>query len=246
MTWRLFLRLCLWGGLLLGGLVGPAGAKVDVATRLLDKSLADHGVPGWIEIPDAGVANSGEVSLGLRRTEASMNLSLLGLLEGGIYFDAGLLAQSFETYQNLSSWDRVRANVPSFSADVFRGQAKLKLLDQDWAGLGLAAGIEEQDPYVVAEKYFVELSRVTVVAGWGRGRFNQGFGGFSKAIMPGAEVIFEFDGTGINTGLKMLLARNLVLAIAIQDVNTLGEIKSLGDVIGNHFLFGITYVERAW
>jgi hypothetical protein len=232
--------------LLAAGMAVPARAKVDLATRLLEKNLSLHGSTGWVKVPNAGVAGSGEVCFGLRRAEASVNLSVFGLLEGGIHFEADRLGSRFEQYKNLSSWDRVRSNVPAFAAETFQGQAKLKLLDQDWAEVGLALGVEEQDPYVVAQRFFPNLSKVTVLAGWGRGRFAQGFGGLSKTITPGAEFMFEFDGRGVNAGLKMLLAHNLVLAIAIQDFNTIGEVRSLGEVIGTHFLFGITYVERAW
>ncbi len=238
-----------WGlgcGLLAVAAAAPAWAKVDVATRLLEKTLAYHGTTGWIQVPNAGIAGSGEVVFGLRQAEASASLSVFGLLEGGIHFEADQLGERFEQYKDLSSWERARENVPAFAAETFRGQAKLKLLDQDWAEVGLAIGIDEQDPYVVAQRFFPDLSKVTVLAGWGRGRFAQGFGGLSKTLMPGAEFMFEVDGHGVNAGLKMLLSRNLALAIAIRDLNTIGEVNSLGEVIGAHFLFGISYVERAW
>jgi hypothetical protein len=232
--------------LLAAGIAVPAWAKIDQATRLLEKSLSLHGSTGWILVPNAAVAESGEVVFGLHRSEASVNLDLFGVFEGGIHFDAAQLGSSFEAHKNLSGWEMVRTNVPAFAAETFQGQAKLKVLDQDWAELGLALGAEGQFPYVVAQRYFANFSKVTLLAGWGGGRFAKGFGGLSKDIMPGAAVMFEFDGQGVNAGLKMLLAHNLTLAIAIQDFNTIGEVESLGEVIGMHFLFGITYVERAW
>lgn len=243
---RLGICLSLGGIIWAAATAGPAWAKVDKATRLLEKTLAYHGTTGWIQVPNAGIAESGEMVVGLRQADASASLSVFGILEGGIHFQGDQLSERFEQYKNLSSWERTRNNVPAFAAETFRGQAKLKILDQDWAEVGLAIGIDEQDPYVVAQRYFPDLSRVTVLAGWGRGRFAQGFGGLSKSIMPGAEFMFEFDGRGVNTGLKMLLSRNLALAIAIRDINTIGEVSSLGEVIGAHFLFGISYVERVW
>jgi len=229
-----------------GGLAGHAWAKVDTATRLLERSSSLHGPTGWINIPTAAVSGSGELTAAIHRGEAKVNLSLLGILEGGIYFQADRLGTRFEEYRNLSSWDLVKENVPAFVEEAFRGQVKLKLADQDWAGLGLAAGLEEQDYYVVAQRYLPGLSKVTLVAGWGTGRFAKGFGGLSKAIVPGADFIFEYDGEGINAGVRMLLAHNLVLTLAIKDMNTIGEVRNLGEVIGNHLLFGITFVEKAW
>jgi hypothetical protein len=110
--------------------------------------------------------------------------------------------------------------------------------------VSVAGGIERQDAYGVVQHYFGGTSRFTVLAGWGQGRFSKGFGGLSKAIMPGAEIILEYDGTGMNAGARMLLAQNVIFNLAIQNMNTIGEVQNLGEVIGLHLLFGITYVER--
>lgn len=240
------IRLVLSVGLLAGVPAARAWAKPDTATRLLQRASSLHGPTGWINIPSADVSASGDITAGIHRGEAKINLSLLGFFEGGIYFEADRLGHRFEQYRNLSSWDLCRDNLPAFVKESFRGQAKLRVLDPDWFGVGLAAGLEEQNRYVVAERYFPELSRVTVVAGWGTGRFAKGFGGLSKAIIPGSEFVLEYDGEGVNAGVRMLLSRNLILCLAIKDMNTIGEVQNLGEVIGQHFLFGITFVEKAW
>lgn len=246
MAWKTLIRAGLAFVWLACGITGQARAKVDTATRLLERSSSLHGPTGWINIPSADVCGSGELSAAIHRAEAKANLSLWGVLEAGIEFEADKLGDRFEKYRNLSSWDRIAENVPAFAGETFRGQAKIKLLDQDWAGIGLAAGIEEQNLYVAAQRFFPGLSKVTLVAGWGTGRFAKGFGGLSKAIVPGAEFMFEYDGSGFNAGVRMLLARNLVFSLAIQDMNTIGEVKNLGEVIGEHLLFGITFVDKAW
>jgi hypothetical protein len=225
---------------------GSAWAKIDEATRFLERAASLNGPTGWINLPDAAVPESGELAAGIHRGDAKLNLGLLGFLEAGVFFRADLLGTRFERYRDLSSWDRAKENLPAFFREAFVGQAKVKLLDQDWAGIGLAAGLEERNAYVVAQRYFSGLSRVTVLVGWGNGRFMNGFGGLSKSILPGAEVQLEYDGTGMNAGLRMLLARNLILNLALQNLNTVGEVKNLGEVIGEHLLFGITYVERLW
>jgi len=226
--------------------MGQAWAKVDTATRLLERSSSLHGPTGWINIPSANICDSGDLSAAIHRAEAKINLSLWGVIEGGLNFEADQLGARFEKYQNFSSWERLQTNVRAFAEETFRGQAKVKLLDQDWAGLGLAAGLEGQDRYLVVQHHFAGLSKVTMVAGWGTGRFANGFGGLSKAIMPGAEVMFEYDGDGFNAGVRMLLAKHLVFSLAIQNMNNIGEVNNLGEVIGQHLLFGITFVERIW
>jgi hypothetical protein len=241
-----WIRIGLGACLLLGCMPPPAAAKVDSATRLLEKGCSLLGPTGWINLPTADVPASGDISAAIHRGEAKVNISLFGLLEGGIYFEADKLGMRFEKYRNLSSWELIKANVPAFLEEAFRGQAKLKLADQDWLGLGLAAGCEQENLYGVAERYFPELAKVTVVAGWGTGRFGKGFGGLSKAVAPGSEFILEYDGTGVNAGVRLLLARNLVFSLAILDLNSIGEVQNLGEVIGNHLLFGITFVERTW
>ncbi len=221
-------------------------AKIDEATRFLERSTSLHGPTGWINIPSADVAGNGELTAGIHRGDAKLNVGLLGILEAGIFFEADQLGTRFNNYRDLSSWERIKTNLPAFARDAFLGQAKVKLLDQDWAGVSLAGGVEAENRYLVVERYFAGLSRVTVLAGWGTGRFANGFGGLSKNIMPGAEIQLEYDGLGMSAGFRMLLAENLILNLALQDLNTIGEVQNLGQVIGQHLLFGITYVDHLW
>lgn len=220
--------------------------KVDQATRYLEQSTSLVGPTGWINIPSAAVPNSGQLSAGIHLNKAKLNFGLWGVLEGGFFFDADRLGANFEPYRNLSNWDLAEENIPAFIRDAFRGQGKLKVLDQDWGGVGLAVGLEEQDAYVVAQRYFAGLSRVTVVAGWGEGRFSQGFAGLGKTLFPGAELLFEYDGRGINVGMRLLLAPNLILTYAGRNLDTIGEVQNLGQVISQHLSFGLTYVEQLW
>lgn len=243
------LRRVGWGFLVLSlGLLGAstpsAWAKMDEATALLERACSLQGSTGWINVPSAGVPGFYDLSAAIHRGEAKINLGLLDIFEGGIYFPADKLGQRFDQYHNLSSWERVENQVPAFIKGSFYGQGKIKFLDQDWAGISAAVGQERLDYYGVVQRYFGGTSRFTLLAGWGRGRFVKGFGGLSKAIMPGAEVILEYDGTGMNAGVRMLLAQNVVFNLGIQNLNTIGEVQNLGEVIGVHLLFGITYVER--
>jgi hypothetical protein len=230
-------------GLLLIG-SAHAWAKVDEATQLLERACSLQGSTGWINLPSADITAHNHVSASIHRGDAKVNFGLLDIVEGGIYFPADQLGTRSEPYRNLSSWERIQTQIPEFVKETFSGQAKLKALDQDWAGLSLAGGIERRDYYVVAQRYFGGVSKVTLLGGWGTGRFTNGFGGLSKTIMPGAEIIFEYDGTGMNAGVRMLLAQNVVFNLAIQNLNTIGEVQNLGEVIGLHLLFGITYVEK--
>lgn len=237
------LVLAAWPGLLAGA---PVWAKVAESTRLLERSASLRGSTGWMNIPAAAVPTSGELALSIHRADASVNAGFLDILEVGAFFKVDQLGTNFAQYRDLSSWDRVQDNVPAFFRESFKGQAKLKLLDQDWAGVGLAAGLEEQDAYVVVQRYLPGLSRVTLVGGWGQGRFRKGFGGLNKTIQPGSELMFEYDGEGVNAGLRVLLAQHVIFTLAMQNLNTIGEVQNLGEVIGDHFMFGITYVERLW
>jgi|GEM_PF-4200351 len=241
-----FCRTLITGILLTVCLLGTAWAKVDRATRYLERSVSLRGPTGWINIPSASIAESGKLSAGIHNGEAKLNIGLLDMLEGGVYFEADRLGARFEPYRDLSSMDRAKDHLSSFVKEAFTGQAKLKLLDQDWGFVSLAAGLEDKDYYVVAQRYFPNLSRVTLLAGWGNGRFEKGFVGLSKTIFSGAEIMFEHDGEGVNIGLRMLLAPNLIMNLAGKDLTTIGEVENLGEVIGQHLFFGITYVERVW
>ncbi len=221
-----------------------SAAKLDEGTRLLEKSCSLHGLTGWINLPSASVPGENHLSAAIHRGDVKLNVGLWNFLEAGVYVEVDQLGARSEKYRYLSSWEKVQSQVPEFVKENFFGQAKLKLLDQDWAGVSLAGGIERQDTFVVAQRYFGGTSRVTLLGGWGTGRFAKGFGGLSKTIMPGAELTFEYDGQGMNTGIRMLLAQNVVFNLAIQDMNTVGEVQNLGEVIGKHLLFGITYLER--
>jgi hypothetical protein len=222
----------------------PAWAKMDEATALLERACSLQGSTGWINVPSAGVPGYYDLSAAIHRGDAKINLGLWNIFEGGIYFPADKLGQNFDQYRDLSSWERVENQMPAFVKESFYGQGKVKVLDQDWAGISAAGGIEHQDVYGVVQRYVGGTSRFTVLAGWGNGRFTKGFGGISKAIMPGAEIILEYDGMGMNAGVRMLLAQNVIFNLAIQDMNSIGEVQNLGEVIGLHLLFGITYVER--
>jgi len=226
---------------------GPAvWGKVDQATRYLERSTSLNGPSGWINIPAAAVPGSGRLSAGIHLSRAKINIGIFDVIECGIFFDADRLGERFEPYRNLSRWDLVKKNVPAFIREAFRGHAKLKLLDQDWGIVSLAGGIEEQNYYIVIQRFMPGLSKVTLLAGWGTGRFEKGFLGLSKTIFSGAEVMFEFDGQGINIGLRMLLAPHLILNLAGRNLDSVGEVQNLGEVIGDHLMFGITYVERIW
>ncbi|MEW6516585.1 MAG: hypothetical protein AB1439_06770 [candidate division FCPU426 bacterium] len=236
-----------WGIILLISIaVESAWGKVDQATRYLERSASLTGPTGWINIPSASVPGSGQLSAGIHLNKAKVNFGLWEVLEGGFFFDADRLGEQFEPYRNLSRWDLAEKNVPGFIREAFRGQGKIKLIDQDWGGVSLAAGVEEQDGYVVMQRFFPGLSRVSMVAGWGEGRFSQGFAGLGKTLFPGAELLFEYDGRGINMGMRLLLAPNLIMTYAGRNLDTVGEVKNLGQVISQHLSFGITYVEQLW
>ncbi|MCD4813343.1 hypothetical protein K8S19_06590 [bacterium] len=226
--------------------VSQAWAKVDLATRYLERGTSLAGPTGWVNIPSASVPGSGNLSAGIHLNRAKINIGLFDFIEAGLFFNADELAAAFEPYRNLSRWDLVEKNVPAFLKDAFRGQAKLKLLDQDWAAIGLAVGVEEQDYYCTVQRFFTGLSNVTLLVGWGTGRFEKGYFGLGKTLFPGSEMIFEYDATGINIGIRMLLASNLVLSIAGRNLDTIGEVQNLGEVISDHLIFGITYVEKLW
>jgi hypothetical protein len=240
-------RTAVWGLILLICLGVKSGwGKVDRATRYLELSTSLVGPTGWINIPSTSVPGSGQLSAGIHANKAKVNIGLFGVLEGGFFFDGSLLGQQFEPYRNLSSWQHVERNIPGFIRDAFRGQGKVKFLDQDWAGVSMAAGLEGEDAYVVVQRFSPDLSRVNIVAGWGEGRFSRGFGGLAKSLFPGAELMFEFDGYGVNLGMRLLLAPNLILTFAGRSLDTIGEVNNLGLVISKHLLFGITYVEQLW
>ncbi len=228
------------------GICNSAWGEIEKSTRYLNRSASLLGPTGWINIPSAEVAEAGHFNAALHRGEAKLNLGMLDIVEGGIYFRADLLGDQFRPYRNLSSWKHVEENIPAFLRDAFRGQGKIKILDQNWAGISLAGGIEGDNTYLVIQRYISGLSRMMLLAGWGTGRFEKGFGGLSKTLFPGAELIFEVDGIGINVGLRMLLASNLILDLAVQNINAIGEVQNLGKIIGDHFLFGVTYVEELW
>jgi hypothetical protein len=223
-----------------------AKGEVDQATRYLERSASLNGPVGWINIPSAAIPGNGEMSAGIHLSRAKINVGIFGLIETGLFFEADQLGKKFEPHQNLSTWELAEDNFTAFVRDAFRGHAKVKVLDQDWGLVGLAGGIEEQDYYVVIQRFMPELSRVTFLAGWGTGRFEKGFFGLAKSVFSGAEVMFEYDGIGINIGLRLLLAPNLIMSMAGSNLDTVGEVQNLGEVISDHLIFGITYVEPLW
>lgn len=243
---RFFFRMYSLGIILLLTIAGPAGAEIDEATRYLEKSSSLIGPTGWINIPAAAMPDAGYLSAGIHSNYAKVAFGLWDFIEAGIYFEADKLGERFEPYQDMSSWEKFRNNLPAFLGEAFRGQVKIKLADQDQAGISLAQGIEGQDVYIVAQRHLESLSRVTLLAGWGTGRFQDGFAGLSKSVFSGAEVIFEYDGKGINLGMRLLLAPNLIFSFAGQRVDRIGEVEDLGDVISKHMVFGVTYLERVW
>lgn len=234
-------------GMLAGFLLAaPAWGRVDRSTRYLGRSASILGPTGWINIPSAYILSNGEMAAAIHSGQAKFNFGLLDMLEAGIYFSADTLGQQFEPYRNLSSWEQVQANVPPFLNGAFRGQVKVRLLDEDWAGVSFAVGREQGSNYLVAQKYLSALSRVNLVGGWGQGRFQRGFIGLGKTITSGAELMFEYDGEGVNVGLRLLLGANLVFSFAGMQLNTIGEVEHLSEVIRNHMIWGVTYVERLW
>ncbi len=246
MTPKKWMISCFGVGVLVFCAFKPAAAQLDEATYYLEQSSSLSGSTGWINIPSPAVPDNGKMTGGLHRGSAEFNLGLLNVMEVGLYFEADRLGKQFDRYKNLSTWEEVEKNVPAFVKEAFKGQAKIKLLDQDWGLINLAVGMEKQDYYIVGHRHFPELSNVTLLAGWGRGRFEKGFFGLSKTIFSGADLIFEFDGQGFNVGYRLLLGPNLIMNLAGQDLNTIGEVQNLGQVISNHLIFGITYVERIW
>ncbi len=246
LSFKQWICICLTGGLLVFGVYRSASGEIGKSTRYLNRSASLRGPTGWINIPSAEVAEDGHFNAAIHRGEAKLNLGILDILEGGIYFRADLMGDQFRPYRNLSSWEHAEENIPAFLRDAFRGQGKIKFLDQNWAGISLAGGIEGDNTYIVIQRYILGLSQMMLLAGWGTGRFEKGFGGLSKTLFAGAELIFEVDGIGINVGLRMLLASNLILDLAVQNINAIGEVSNLGEIMGEHFLFGVTYVEEIW
>lgn len=225
---------------------GNSFGQVDEATHYLEHSASLLGPTGWINIPAASVPDDGKMTAAIHRGYAKLNFGLWGILEAGVFFEADKLGKQFEPYRNLADWELVEENAPAFIKEAFKGHGKVRLIDQKWGFVSLAVGMERQDYYVVAQKHLAGLSKVTLMGGWGTGRFNKGFFGLSKTVFSGAELSFEFDGEGINVGYRLLLGPNLIMDLAGQQLNTIGEVQNLGEVISNHLVFGITYVETVW
>ena len=223
-----------------------AWGNIDEPTRLLQPAASLKGSSGWMVVPTAAVVPSGFLAAAIHQAEAKVSLGVFDVFEGGFYFRTNEITDDFEKYRDLSDWEKVKRNVPDFLQDAFRSQAKLKVLDQSWGWINLAVGWQHDAAYAVVHRFFPELSRATLTFGWGQGRFERGFGGVSKTIMPGAEFAFEYDGEGLNTGLRMLLAKRLILTLGIRRLDTLGQVRSLGEVVGDHLVFGITYLEPLW
>lgn len=237
---------CVGVGVLVFFVFNAARAHLDEGTYYLEQCSSLNGPTGWINIPSPSIADNGKITAGLDRGLAKCNLGLLNVMEVGLFFQADKLGKQFDHYKNLSTWEKKKKNLPAFTKEAFRGQAKIKILDQDWGLVNLAVGMEQQNYYIVAHRHFPGLSNVTLLAGWGQGRFEKGFFGLSKTVFSGADLIFEFDGQGFNVGYRLLLGPNLIMKLAGQDLNAIGEVQNLGQVISNHLVFGITYVERLW
>lgn len=237
---------CIWGIVLSLLFCGPGFSLIDEGTQYLEQSVSLLGPTGWINIPSASVADHLKMAAGIHRGFAKLNFGLFGVVEAGFLFEADQLGKQFKAYQDLSTLEAVGKNAPAFIKDAFKGQGKLKLLDQEWAQVNLSVGLERQDYYVVAHRHIARLSNVTLLAGWGTGRFEKGFFGLSKTIFSGAELIFEYDGEGINVGYRLLLGPNLIMSLAGKELNNIGQVQNLGEVISNHLIFGITYVEKLW
>lgn len=237
---------CLWGIVLILVFGGSSQGLVDEGTAYLERSTSLKGPTGWINIPNASVAEHMTMSAGLHLGFAKINIGLFNHIEFGLQFEADRLGKQFKDYQDLSSWEAVEKNLPAFVKKAFKGNAKIKFLDQSWGLVNLSAGVEEQDYYIVAHRHFENLSKVTLLAGWGTGRFEKSFIGLNKTIFSGAELIFEYDGDGINIGYRLLLGPNLIMNLAGKELNNIGQVQNLGEVISNHLIFGITYVEELW
>lgn len=241
-----WLNRCIGGVILVYLFFGPCLGKIDEGMKYLEQSVSFFGSTGWINIPSASVSDHLKLTAGIHRGFAKLNIGLFGLVEAGILFEADRLGKQFRPYQNLSSWEAIEKNGPAFIREAFKGQGKLKLLDQHWAMINLSLGREQQHNYVVVHRHLGGLSDTTLLAGWGEGRFEKGFFGISKMIFSGAEMIFEYDGDGFNVGYRLLLGPNLILSLAGKELDTIWQVQNLGEVISRHLIFGVTYVEQLW
>ena len=119
-------------GLLLSSAVPAVWAKMDEASALLERGCSLQGSTGWINLPSASVPGQHDLSAAIHRGDAKINIGLLDIFEGGIYFPADKLGTRFDQYRNLSSWERVDAQVPEFIKNSFYGQ--YGAVNRQWPG----------------------------------------------------------------------------------------------------------------
>lgn len=176
-----------------------------------------YGTTGLINIPSASVAPSGSISFGYDWFKGRSNVSVnLGAFPG---VEAGLASQ----FTN--------------NGNHFSGNVKVNLLeegDHPAVSVGLRAASERLDFYLVSSMQ-IGAPGVRAHLGFGSGRYNSGFAGISAVLnpvsvssgssqvaVPVTTMIIEYDGNGLNTGVKMRFDQKLEGRVVISDFKSLG------------------------
>ncbi len=145
-------------------------------------------------------------------------------------------------------------------------QGRMRILRQDSAGFSLALGLESPDlfnslgsgyredfhpqepgsfnAYVVADRTLALLNGMVLDLGYGTGSYHdQPFGGLGVVAFPGMLLSVEYDGSGTNYAVRMMLSSQIKLDIAFVP-GAINMVKdTLGQIMQRSLVFGVSYTE---
>ena len=183
------------------------------------------GLTGMFNIPTAEVLSNNEQTVSLHKYQIKYTYGLQNVLELGVR----------TSIEKVTTFEELGRN--------FTFNFKIRALVQKRSFIDLAGGGESTSYFLCASKTIKEFGNLDLTIGTGNGRFNWFFAGISVPLDSIIRFGFEYDGSDVNSGIRMVLSNKITFDLYFKGIKTMVENPYLRDVISDHVVFGISYTE---
>ncbi|PKL92402.1 MAG: hypothetical protein CVV21_03580 [Candidatus Goldiibacteriota bacterium HGW-Goldbacteria-1] len=219
--------------------------SVDVNHFLECPSVS--GESGFIYNPSAYSLGYGNLSAGIHQFMFKLNYGFIDILEAGFTFDYGETSDFVQALKNID----LNLKVRPFNEEEHYVTAAFGIENMP---VNLLEGFgDRMSIYAVASRKLFDWGFNLSVGFKNNIRGNElkplewnFFADAAKVINDTVMVIAEYEDGNLNAGVKISISYNLNVEAYVERLNRTGDLKSFGEFLQEHFIFGITFIQKAY